>query len=452
MDKEFAPLVLRDFPTGLDSGLLRPVNRTRALTSSAAHGPPRFVGNDVLVALRHLNLPNYLCFRCQPRTRIDSLHLKCTMMYCKLQGEPMFGDRLRVARKRGGYSLRGLSDALDGAVTAQAIGKYERGEMMPSSSVLTQLARVLSVSMEYLLSEQVEGLEAVEFRKHSATSARARARVEAEVLDALQRYLAIEEILGLDGEEWRDPDCKNRFVGREDEGEVLADDLRAEWELGIDPVPNMTALLEDRGIKVCVLPLPDRVWGLTCLVRRPKERSKVPVIVVNQNSTLERRRLTLAHELAHRLIDEISPVDHEKASTVFAGAFLAPRVHLIREIGERRKALGYTELMHLKRMYRISAASLLMRLKQVGVIDEATVTYAFQTIARGWRSAEPDPLEVEREQGNHELPRRFERLCYRALAEGLISPGKASELLRQPLPEIEKGLKGPAEANADSRK
>lgn len=359
----------------------------------------------------------------------------------------MFGDRLKLARKRAGYSLRSLAAALDNEVTAQAIGKYERGEMMPSSGVLLRLARTLGVSLEYLLSEQVEELEAVEFRKLSRTSAGDRARVEAEVIDALQRYLAIEEILELDSDAWKEPGCKNCWIGRNEEGEIRADDLRDEWELGIDPIPNMTALLEDRGIKVLVIPLPAGVSGLTCLVRRPRRKDKVPVIVVNRNITLERRRLTLAHELAHRLIDDRSPVDHEKASTVFAGAFLVPRDHLIREIGKSRKALGYRELVHLKRMYRISAAALLMRLKQVGIIEESTATYAFQTFARSWRAQEPDPLEVANEEGKHELPRRFERLCYWALAERLISPGKAGELLRQPLSEIERGLKGPADAD-----
>lgn len=367
----------------------------------------------------------------------------------------MFGDRLKLARKRAGYSLRSLSTALDGEVSAQAIGKYERGEMMPGSGVLTRLCRTLGVSPEYLLSEQVEELEAVEFRKLSGTSAGDRARVEAEVIDALQRYLAIEEILEIDSGAWREPGCRNRFVGREEEGEILADELREDWELGIDPIPNMTALLEDRGIKVLVMPLPGRVSGLTCLVRRPRQKSKVPVIVVNRDVTLERRRLTLAHELAHRLIDEESPVDHEKASTVFAGAFLIPRDHLLREVvqkgGVRRNALGYREIVHLKRTYRVSAAALLMRLKQVEVIDEATLIYAFQTFARGWRSAEPDPLERDGEEGLHELPRRFERLCYWALAERLISPGKAGELLQQSQAEIEQGLSGPAEADADHR-
>lgn len=55
----------------------------------------------------------------------------------------MFGERLKLARKMAGYSLRGLAGAFGGEVTAQAIGKYERGEMMPSSGVLLHMARVL---------------------------------------------------------------------------------------------------------------------------------------------------------------------------------------------------------------------------------------------------------------------------------------------------------------------
>jgi Zn-dependent peptidase ImmA (M78 family) len=225
--------------------------------------------------------------------------------------------------------------------------------------------------------------------------------------------------------------------------------LRAEWDLGIDPIPNMTELLEDQGIKVLILPLPEKVSGLTCLVSRPEKNAQVPVIVVNDSHNLERRRHTLAHELAHRLIRSDSPVDHEKASAIFAGAFLVTRKHLIREIGNDRKALSFQELIHLKRMYRVSAASLLMRLKQVGIVDQSIVTYAFQTFARTWRRDEPSPLESRDTGQKYECPRRFERLCYRALAEKLISPARAGELLQRSLDQIEQGMRGPAEADAD---
>ena len=361
----------------------------------------------------------------------------------------MFGERLKLARKRAELSLRQLSEALGKEVSAQAIGKYERGEMMPSSGVLPRLASALDVSLEYLLSEQIEKLDGVEFRKASGTTAGKRARVQTEVIDHLQRYLAIEEVLGLDGGSWKAPLGGNKLLSKVVEGEDLAQDLRNEWKLGIEPIPNMTVLLEDKGIKVLLIQLPKGVSGLTALVHRSRVESKVPVIVVNRDITLERRRLTMAHELAHRLIDVNSPVDHEKTSNVFAGAFLVPADHLVHEIGTHRSALGYKEIVYLKRMYGVSAAALLMRLRQVGIINQSSLAYAFQTFARKWRSVEPDPLEPDGEIDKHEAPRRFERLCYWALAEKLISHAKAGELLCQRPSEIERGLKGPTVADAD---
>ena len=66
----------------------------------------------------------------------------------------MFGERLKLARKKAGYSLRGLADALGDEVTAQAIGKYERGEMMPSSGVLMHMARALGDARKIVVSRQ----------------------------------------------------------------------------------------------------------------------------------------------------------------------------------------------------------------------------------------------------------------------------------------------------------
>jgi hypothetical protein len=53
-----------------------------------------------------------------------------------------------------------------------------------------------SVSEEYLLGEQDIALDGVEFRKKADMSAKDEAQVEARVLQLLERYLTIEEILG----------------------------------------------------------------------------------------------------------------------------------------------------------------------------------------------------------------------------------------------------------------
>lgn len=363
----------------------------------------------------------------------------------------MFGERLKLARKRSGHSLRALSDALGNRVSAQAIGKYERGEMMPGSDVLDLLAKVLEVSPQYLMSDQVLELRDMEFRKHSGTSARDRAAVEAAAIEQLQRYCAIERILRQASPEWQVPLLARRFLGCLEETEFLAMELRREWRLGVDPIPNMTELLEERGIKVLVIKLPESVSGLTCSVKQSHTTTRLSVIVVNARHSLERRRLTLAHELGHRIFDPDSPVNHEKAATGFAGAFLVTRAHLESQLGPHRNALSYDELVQLKRQYGVSAAALLVRLNRYGIIDDKTLTYAFQTFARRWRVEEPEPIESTELRGQIEKPRRFQRLCYRALAEAYISPGKAMELLKQPLHRIEQAMKGPglADAHAD---
>ena len=55
---------------------------------------------------------------------------------------------------------------------------------------------------------------------------------------------------------------------------------------------------------------------------------------------------------------------------------------------------------------------------------------------------EPLPLPIER-------PSRFERLCIRALAEGVISEGKASELLHKTVREVVESLDRPPEEATD---
>lgn len=364
----------------------------------------------------------------------------------------MIADRLKLARRKAGFSLRDLSSAMGDKVTAQAIGKYERAESVPSSGVLLALAKALDVSLSYLLDTQRIALSGVEFRTKANTTARDRAQVETEVLEWVERYLQIEQILERDSAEWQCPLPRPRTLQSVDAAEQLANDVREKWELGLDPIPNMTELLEEKGLKVLTVSLPARVSGFTCLVQR-HEATPLPVIVVSDQFTLERRRLTLAHELAHRLVDpeSLSDKDEEKAANVFAGALLMPRAHLEREVGKHRNALGYKELIDLKRIYRVSGAALLVRLRQIDVINDATLTYAFQSIARTWRSQEPDELEQADARGSMERAQRFERLCYWALAEGLISLSKASELLRAPISDVESGLKGPQAAHAHHR-
>jgi Zn-dependent peptidase ImmA (M78 family) len=205
-------------------------------------------------------------------------------------------------------------------------------------------------------------------------------------------------------------------------------------------------LLEDKGIKVIAVDFPKKVSGLTGDVRRPEGEPNVPIIVVSTQFSIERRRFTLAHELAHRIIGGTEgDLKIEKAMDRFAAAFLIPREHLAAEVAGARDGLPpYNEIVRLKHFYGVAAAAILMRLKDIGILSESSISYAFQTYARTWRTAEPLPLDPASECGKLERPTRFERSVYWALTDRLISLARAADLLRRPVPQVELAVRGPA--------
>lgn len=357
----------------------------------------------------------------------------------------MFGQRLRLARKKAGLSMRELADRVSPKISAQAISKYESGKMMPSSAVLVGLGKTLGVSMDFLMGGQVEALCGIEFRKHSGTSARDRAKAEAVVTEALEAHLAIEDILEIEP-------CADAFgnlstdrVESFAEVEDLAGELRRRWNLGNDPIPSMVSLLEDKGVRVIEADLPERFDGLACDVVCGGGRPDTAAVVVSGRTGIERKRFNLAHELAHRVVRATGnrEIRLEKAVDRFAGAFLVPADHLAMEAGARRNGMTCHELMRLKKLYGVSAAAMLMRLGQAGVLPQSVIGYAFRSCARAWRREEPEPMGNGEGFGVFERARRYERLVWRALGEQLISPVRAAGLLRRPLSEVEREIRGP---------
>jgi len=338
----------------------------------------------------------------------------------------MIGSKLRVARAAAGVSLRELSARIEGLVTAQAIGKYERDEDMPSSRVLMALARTLGVTEDYLLSDDELVLEGVEFRKKASATSREEAVLEAQTIHLLERYLAVEDLLHLRSVDWEKPWNAPYPLKDLRDAEDAARSVREEWGLGNDPIPKLAELLEERGIKVLSLDL-DAVDGLAAEVRR-KDREAARVIGVKRDAWAERKRFTLAHELGHMVIAPADGVDEEKAAHRFAGAFLIPADVLRAEVGASRSSISIGELVALKERFGVSVQAIAYRCKDLGILNQASFSAIFKIFTqRGWRKPpfeEPGCMHPALEE-----PKRFDRLCYRALAEKLIEESRAAELL-----------------------
>ena len=349
------------------------------------------------------------------------------------------GQRIRVCRRASGLSLRGLEARIGKRVTAQAISKYERDEAMPSSGVFIALGNALDVSVDYLTSEASIRLDAVDFRRKRLTSRREEAQVKARVLRLLECYLTVEEILQLPTVAWDMPrEAPWSVLDDAAEAEHAALGLRISWGLGLEPIPNLVELLEERGIKVLSINL-NNIDGLTAQVRR-QGRSVASVIVLNRGDWGERQRFTAAHELGHIVLDISPKVDDEIAANRFAGAFLMPAATLRAEIGKHRKSMGWSELFDLKRLFGVSVQALTYRCRDLGIFGNALFRLLFREFSRrGWCSPPyKEPLAMSGEQ-----PMRFERLCFRALAEGAISEAKAAEFLGKPVRELNRRMGEP---------
>jgi len=355
----------------------------------------------------------------------------------------MIGKRLKLARAAAGLSLRQLADKIESRVSAQQIGKYERDEDVPSSGVLVALSHALGVSLDYLVGDQEMVLESVEFRKKQITSKKEQAQIQAQALHLMERYLAVEEILGLPSAEWDKPRGAPFPVRQIAEADSAAQYLRKHWNLGIDPIPNLVELLEEHGIKVLIVQSEENIDGLAARVRRSRGEP-VPIILIRHGVHGERQRFNLAHELGHMLMEvQADEKFREKAAHRFAGALLMPAEAVWSNVGRHRSSIGWSELFALKRLFGASVQAITYRCADLGIFPQPLSRKLFRDFSRlGYRTApryEPNQLPEEE-------PGRFDRLCYRALAEGAISEPKTAELLNITVRELNRRMEEPAAA------
>jgi len=339
----------------------------------------------------------------------------------------MFKERLKAARIRAGLSLRDLESKVEKKVSAQAIGKYERGEMQPSPHILELLALALGVQKESLVSTHSIQLGAIEFRENKLIRSKSDEKIVNSTINYhLMRYLKIEELVDVTMREWDKPRGYPFPVKSIHEAEWAAHKVRDDWGLGNDSIVNLCELLEERGFKVILVDLPASIAGVTCFVAN-NLTGKTPVIVTSRAITGERQRFTIAHELGHLLLEfKENDIDVERSCDKFASAFVMPERVMREALGSARKTVSVGELVALKKFLGVSVQALTYRAKDLGIISDYSYKMLYSEFSkRGWLKppyAEPFTIQLEE-------PQRFKRLCFRALAEEIIDESTAAELL-----------------------
>jgi len=347
----------------------------------------------------------------------------------------MFHERLFRARKAAGLSMSALG--LEVGVSANAIKKYEHGLNMPTSSNLLKLAKALGVRTEYFFRPVKLELEGVEYRKRSNTPKALLHKINGDVIEQAERWT---ELLDLypdsvkPVEKFTLPETLPDQIESENCIELIANQVRKIWDLGLNPIPDMIDTLESKGIMIICTEVESKAKfdGLAGTV------NGVPIIVISSHQPGDRQRFTLAHELGHLLLHGRlgEGMDEEKACNRFAGAFLLPNESVVQHLGQNRQHLELQEAYILKHEFGLSMMGVIFRAFQCNIITEnQKLSLNKRFSAKGWRKQEP---------GNpypQESTYLFKQLIYRALAENYIGDSKAAELLGISLSQFHKDRK-----------
>jgi Zn-dependent peptidase ImmA (M78 family) len=332
-------------------------------------------------------------------------------------------QKIKNARSLNGFSQKELADLI--GVSKQMISKYEKGESIPSSSNFLKLAKSLKVKMDYFFAPSTIELGVINFRKKSSFSNKKQETLEQLIRLNLENYLEVENLLQIDYS--FNNIIKYDIIETYEDIEKVVLKLRNEWEIGLDPIHNIIQLLEDKEIKVIeVFDVEDSFDGLATFVNE-----KYPIIVINGNFPVERKRFTLLHELGHLLLnlpEGLLLKEEENYCNRFASEFLFPKKLAIKEFGIKRNSISLNELIQTQIKYGISIQAIIYRLVDIEILSENKKTdfYKKLNFNSNLKREVNQPRFITPEKSN-----RFEQLVYRALTQEIISLSKASSLLNK---------------------
>lgn len=326
-------------------------------------------------------------------------------------------ERLKAARLLAGLSLRQLEEALLNKVTYNSINKYEKGLMQPESGTILRLSEVLNVTPAYFFETNSIELGEINFRKQNSLTQAEVELIKEKTKDKVQRYIEAEKLLSI-SKEFNNPIGKKQVkdVARAEE---MAELVRNEWGLGLNPIPNVIEMLEENEVKVIEIEASDKFDGLSTYVD-----DGIPVAVVNESFTIERKRFTALHELGHLMmnIKIEAERDKENACHRFAGAMLFPEAEVRKTLGDTRSNIAMGELVAIKEEYGISAQAAMRRVLDLEIISPLCYKQFFIKLAGNRKEVGLGSYRGE------EKSHRLLQMVFRLYAEGVIDEPKAASL------------------------
>ena len=335
------------------------------------------------------------------------------------------GKNLKRVRLLKNLSLNDAGKLLN--MSATAVSKYEKGEILPDSKKLIEFANAYKV-------KAIELLKVYDTPQMKFTSFRKKKRLKGQNLELLKELIQNEvtkylEVIKLNNIDNHIIKLKKYSCNSLEEAEKVANDFRNYIKISNkQPISDLINVLENLGIIIIQINNPNNKFndfdGLSEIV------NDIPIIILQDNiKDGARQRFTIAHELGHLILNvNNNELDEEKLCNRFASALLMPKEAVINEFGISRKNINFFELTAFKNEFKVSYAAIIYRLKDLNIISE--YLYKKLSIYINTRIGKNDPNPI-----NPEKSYQFKRIVYKLEADEIISLNKACELLRVTIDE-----------------
>lgn len=296
-------------------------------------------------------------------------------------------ERLTQARKLRGLSMPELAIKTD--LTRQSISLFEKrtNGITPSAETLITLSKALNVGITFftmpLRKSEYEhkANSAYNFRSLKSKlliSNREKAKVclhlLAGMIDFFEDYVEVSnQIPKFDVPHFTDL--------TDDEIEKFATATRRQWGLGDGAIPDLTRLLENKGVVIAYLDFANGVDGVSAWIENK------PLVILSNKAYAVRSRASLAHELGHLILHQtVTNEDLEKKELLgkiegqawhFAGCFLMPQSAISNEV----YSTNIDNLTLVKQRWLVSIAMILQRVLKIGLISDHQFVRARQKLA-----------------------------------------------------------------------
>jgi len=295
-------------------------------------------------------------------------------------------SRLKLARARRGLTAKALAE--QAGVSVDTIKRLEQGRNEPEPHTVGKLAEALGYPEEFFFGPKVDAVDpgAVSFRSFSKMTAKERDASLGAGSVGLMLSGWVEERFGLP-----EPDLID--LSYESDPEVAASHMRQQWALGQQPIADLMALLEVKGIRLFSLTENTASVNAFSFWRGGK-----PYMFLNNFKTAESSRFDAAHELAHLVMhkhgDPKKGRNVEREANAFASAFLMPAEDVIARIPRR---VTTDTVIRAKARWRVLAMAMAYRLHQLKRLSEWQYkSICIDLTKRGYRTGEPNGIGREK--------------------------------------------------------